>query len=71
MKAAWANWITGLGDSNADIRQLTDNLVKTVTTAIGNMTPIIGNIIKSFSDCDHRDHKSGSRSFTGIIGHIG
>lgn len=32
-KAAWENWLTGLGDENADMGVLTDQLVGSVTTA--------------------------------------
>lgn len=32
-KAAWENWLTGLGDENADMEVLTDNLVASATTA--------------------------------------
>lgn len=32
-KAAWENWLTGLGDENADMEVLTDQLVGSVTTA--------------------------------------
>ena len=32
-KAAWENWLTGLGDENADMGVLTDQLVESVTIA--------------------------------------
>lgn len=32
-KAAWENWLTGLGDENADMEVLTDQLVGSVATA--------------------------------------
>lgn len=45
MKSAWENWLTGLGDSNADMKVLTDQLVETVITAAGNVIPRIGKIL--------------------------
>ncbi len=49
MKAAWENWLTGLGDDSADIQHLTENLVQSFETAAGNVVPrmavIIGTLI--------------------------
>ena len=49
MKAAWENWLTGLGDDSADMQQLTENLVQSFETAAGNVVPrmavIIGTLI--------------------------
>lgn len=39
-KSAWDNLVTGLGDSEADITQLIDNLVSSATTAFGNILPV-------------------------------
>ncbi|WP_294163138.1 hypothetical protein [uncultured Senegalimassilia sp.] len=45
MKAAWENWLTGLGDSDADMSQLTENLVSSVETAADNVVPRVAEII--------------------------
>ena len=49
IKAAWENWLTGLGDDSADMQQLTENLVQSFETAAGNVVPrmavIIGTLI--------------------------
>ena len=45
MKAAWENWLTGLGDSDADMAQLTDNLVTSVETAAENVVPRVAEIL--------------------------
>ena len=45
MKAAWENWLTGLGDSDADMSQLTDNLVTSVETAAENVVPRVAIIL--------------------------
>ena len=45
MKAAWENWLTGLGDSDADMAQLTDNLVESLETAAENVVPRVAIIL--------------------------
>ena len=44
-KAAWENWLTGLGDSDADMSQLTDNLVTSVETAASQVVPRVAEIL--------------------------
>ena len=41
MKSAWANLIVGMGDSNADMKALMKNFVKTAETALKNLIPVI------------------------------
>ena len=43
--ASWQNFIAGLGDPNADMKQLVDNLAKSINGAINNVTPIINNMV--------------------------
>lgn len=45
MKAAWENWLTGLGGSDADMAQLTDNLVESFETAAENVVPRVAIIL--------------------------
>ena len=45
MKAAWENWLTGLGDSDANMSQLTNNLVTSVEIAADNVVPRIAEIL--------------------------
>lgn len=40
-KAAWQNWLAGLGNDTADMGALTTQLVESVTTAAGNIVPRI------------------------------
>ena len=40
-KAAWKNLITGLGDANADIGNLVDNVVNSAAIAFENLMPVI------------------------------
>ena len=46
-KAAWENWLTGLGDDSADMSQLTDELVDSVITAASNIGPRLVQILGS------------------------
>ena len=46
-KAAWENWLTGLGDDDADMGALTDQLVQSVITAGQNVIPRVGEIMTS------------------------
>ena len=46
-KAAWDNWLTGLGDEDADMGTLTDQLVQSVVTAGENIIPRMGQIIST------------------------
>ena len=50
MSAAWDNWVTGLGNDNADMKVLTDQLVETVITAAGNVIPRIGEILGTLGE---------------------
>lgn len=46
-KAAWDNWLAGLGDEDADMGALTDQLVQSVVTAGENIIPRMGQIIST------------------------
>lgn len=49
MKAAWENFLTGLGDKEADLGDLTDKLVDSAMTAADNIVPVVSRILKGFS----------------------
>lgn len=49
-KAAWENWLTGLGNSQADMGALTDQLVSSVATAADNVIPRVGIIFGTLVD---------------------
>lgn len=40
LQGAWQNLLTGLGDSEADLGQLVDNVVDSASTLVGNVLPI-------------------------------
>ena len=44
-KAAWENWLAGLGNEDADMEGLTDQLVGSVVTAGENIIPRVGQIM--------------------------
>ena len=44
-KASWENWVAGLGNENADMEVLTDQLVESVATAGKNIIPRAGQIM--------------------------
>lgn len=45
MKAAWQNWLTGIGNSDADIGELTENLVQSAQTVVNNVMPVVGQVL--------------------------
>ena len=47
MKAAWENWLAGLGNEGADMSALTDQLVQSVVTAGENIVPRMGQIMST------------------------
>lgn len=46
-KAAWDNWLAGLGNEDADMEGLTSQLVESVTVAGENIIPRVGQIMVS------------------------
>lgn len=54
-KAAWDNWLAGLGNEDADMGGLTDQLVQSVATAGENIIPRVGQIMTTIGQtvADH------------------
>ena len=50
MKAAYQNFVTGLGDQNADIGALTEELIQTAGTVAENVLPVVENVIKNIAE---------------------
>lgn len=44
-KAAWENWLVGLANEDADMNELTDQLVQSIATAAENVIPRAGVIV--------------------------
>lgn len=47
MKAAWSNWLTGLGTEGADMGALTDQLLETIGNVANNVGPVVSRIAQS------------------------
>ncbi len=47
MKAAWENWLTGLGNEDADLSQLTANLVTSFEGVASNVIPRVAVIVST------------------------
>lgn len=60
MKAAAENWITGLGDADADMGQLTQNMIDSFNLVVANVTPVLENIVSALPT-----------AITAIVGAIG
>lgn len=50
MKAAYQNFVTGLGDQNADIGALTEQLIESAGTVAENVLPVIENVAKNIAE---------------------
>ena len=49
MKAAWSNWLTGLGRDDADMGALTDQLMESVESVAKNVGPVVQRIAQSLA----------------------
>lgn len=49
MKASWDNWLTGLGRTDADMGQLTDQLLESLGNVANNVGPVVQRIAQSLS----------------------
>lgn len=47
MSSAWTNLLSGLGNADADIGVLVNNLVEQFTNVVNNITPVLGNIVNA------------------------
>ena len=47
MKAAYENFVTGLGDENADIAELATNLIDSAVTVAENILPIVERVLEN------------------------
>lgn len=50
MKSAWENWVSGLANENADMTQLTNNLITAVTDVVNNLKPVIAQVVSSIGE---------------------
>lgn len=70
MKAAWDNWLAGLGNADADMSGLTDNLVSSIETVWNNIKPTLetigSNLLGVFQNATGIDPAPIIDVFTGI-----
>lgn len=50
MKAAWKNWLTGLGNSDADMKKLSSMLFESFQTVVENVKPVAQNILSAMAE---------------------
>ena len=50
MKAAYQNFVTGLGDQNADIVALTEELIQSAGNVAKNVLPVIESVVKNIAE---------------------
>ena len=55
MKAAYANFVTGLGNDNADISELSSQLIQSVGTVAENVLPVVETVLKNIAQAVQED----------------
>lgn len=74
MKAAWDNWLTGLGDADADMSGLTDSLIDAAQTAWSNIEPVLSqiktNLAAVFTDLTGIDLSGITSKFSELSGSL-
>lgn len=55
MKAAYANFVTGLGNDNADISELSSQLIQSVGTVAENVLPVVETVLKNIAETVQQD----------------
>ena len=55
MKSAWTNFVTGLGNDNADIAELSRQLIQSVETVASNVLPVIETVLTNIAEAVKND----------------
>lgn len=55
MKSAWANFVVGLGNDNADIADLSAQLIESVGTVAENVLPVVETVLKNIAQAVQED----------------
>lgn len=55
MKAAWGNFVTGLGNDNANISELSAQLIESVGTVVENVLPVVETVLKNIAQAVQED----------------
>lgn len=70
MKSAWTNWVTGLMDDNADIKQLTTDLIGSVKQVIENIAPRVKQFFSGLTEGIHEalvEYPEVQKTFDSIV----
>ena len=71
MKAAWADWLTGLANPDADMDQLTQNLVSSISTALANVGPVVGTLFSNLGSTLFTAFSNAFPKAGGILSDLG
>lgn len=55
MKAAWGNFVTGFGNDNANISELSAQLIESVGTVAENVLPVVETVLKNIAQAVQED----------------
>lgn len=55
MKAAYSNFVTGLGNDNANISELSSQLIQSVGTVAENVLPVVETVLKNIAEAVQKD----------------
>lgn len=73
-KSAWTNWITGLMDENANMKELTANLIGSVGQVVENVVPKIGEFFSNLVEGIHEglaEHPKIQEAFDKVVSALG
>lgn len=71
MKAAWSNWLTGLGTEGADMGALTDQLVQSIGNVANNLGPVVARIGQSLAATLPSSLAGAWNAAVGALGNMG
>ena len=63
MKAAWSNFVTGLGNDNANISELSAQLIESVGTVAENVLPVVETVLKNIAMAVQEDGPAMIKKF--------
>lgn len=66
-KSAWQNFVAGLGDKDADMKQLADNLVEAGGAVLENLKPVVTQIFNSLWDIAKEEAPKLGEKIPGLI----
>ncbi len=67
MKSAWSNLLAGLGNDQADLDLLINNLISSITTVLGNSLPIVETIVNSLITALPQIFEMGGQLLTKLV----